>query len=88
MPLFECFSRTKICWRFIRVSRAAFRVLFDMTSEGDAKAALAAHIKKVGAKRFNEETNFLKHADVDPEVEINEDFHVLTEAGIGTAIGL
>jgi hypothetical protein len=51
-----------------------------MTKESDAKAALAAHIKKVGIKRFNEETNFLKHADQDPEAEINEDFHVLTEA--------
>jgi hypothetical protein len=70
------------------VSRAAFHVLYDMTTEGDAKTALAAHKKKVGEKRFNEETNFLKHADVDPDAEINEDFHVLTEAGIGMAIGL
>ena len=63
-------------------------MLYDMTKESDAKAALAAHIKKVGVKRFNDETNFLKHADQDPEAEINEDFHVLTEAGIGMAIGL
>jgi hypothetical protein len=34
------------------VSRAAFRVLYDLTTEGDAKTALAAHINKVGAKRF------------------------------------
>ena len=70
------------------VSRAAFRIVFDLTSEGDAKNALATHIKKVGAHRFNEETNFLKHADQDPEAEIDDNFQVLTEAGIGMAIGL
>lgn len=48
------------------VSRAAFHVLFDLTSEGDVKKALATYIKKVGAQRFNEEANFLKHADQDP----------------------
>lgn len=69
-------------------SRAAFRILFDMTKEGDATAALAAHIKKVGPQRFNEETNFFKHADQDSEAEIDENFHTLTEAGIGMAIGL
>lgn len=70
------------------VSRAAFRVLYDITPEGDAKKALKTHIEKVGHKRFNEETNFLKHADQDPGDEIDEDFHVFTEAGIGMAIGL
>jgi hypothetical protein len=48
------------------VSRAAFRVLYDLTGESDVKKALTAHIEKVGAQRFNEETNFLKHADQDP----------------------
>jgi len=70
------------------VSRAAFRVLFDLTKEGEAKKALETHIKKVGVQRFNEETNFLKHADQDPGAEIDENFHVFTEAGIGMAIGL
>jgi len=70
------------------VSRAAFRVLFDITKEGDVKKALDTHIKKVGAARFNEETNFLKHADQDPGAAIDENFHVFTEAGIGMAIGL
>jgi hypothetical protein len=70
------------------VSRAAFRVLYDLTNEGEAKEALEAHVKKVGPKRFNEETNFLKHADLDPEAEIDQEFHVFTEAGIGMAIGL
>lgn len=70
------------------VSRAAFRVLFDITSEGDTRRALASHIKKVGIRRFNEETNFLKHADQDPGAEIDDTFHVYTESGIGMAIGL
>src|SRR5215471_1616385 len=51
------------------VSRAAFRVLFDLTKEGDAKKALETHIKKVGPQRFNEETNFLKHADQDQRMK-------------------
>lgn len=70
------------------VSRAAFRVLFDITKENDAKKALETHIKKVGSKRFNEETNFLKHADQDPATEIDSNFQDFTEAGIGMAIGL
>ena len=70
------------------VSRAAFRVLLDITPEGDAKKALATHIEKVGIHRFNEETNFLKHADQDPEAEIDDNFYKFTEAGIGMAIGL
>jgi hypothetical protein len=70
------------------VSRAAFRVLFDIANDGGAKKALATYIKKVGAPRFNEETNFLKHADQDPGGEIDDHFHEFTEAGIGMAIGL
>lgn len=70
------------------VARAAFRILYDITKEGEAKVALDAHIKKVGMDRFNEETNFLKHADRDPEGEIDDNFYLFTEAGIGMAIGL
>jgi hypothetical protein len=71
------------------VSRAAFRVLYDLTKDDAViKQALDAHIKKVGLKRFNEKTNFLKHADQDPAGEIDENFHTFTEAGIGMAIGL
>jgi hypothetical protein len=71
------------------VSRAAFRVLYDLT-KGDAviKKALETHINKVGPHRFNEETNFLKHANQDPAGEIDENFHTFTEAGIGMSIGL
>jgi len=70
------------------VSRAAFRILYDITKEGEAKTALDAYIKKVGMNRFNEVTNFLKHADQDPEAEIDDNFYKYTEAGIGMAIGL
>ena len=70
------------------VARAAFRILYDITKEGEAKVALDAHIKKVGVDRFNEETNFLKHADRDPDGEIDDNFYLFTEAGIGMAIGL
>jgi hypothetical protein len=70
------------------VSRAAFRVLYDIIGETEAKKALTAHMEKVGHKRFNEETNFLKHANQDPGDEIDDNFHVFTEAGIGMAIGL
>ena len=70
------------------VSRAAFRVLFDITQEGETKVALDAHVKKVGPVQFNKITNFLKHADNDPEAQIDEDFYVFTEAGIGMAISL
>ena len=70
------------------VARAAFRILYDITKEGEANVALDAHIKKVGEKRFNEETNFLKHADRDPDGEIDDNFYLFTEAGIGMAIGL
>lgn len=70
------------------VSRSAFRLLFDLTKEGEAKRALEAHIKKVGPQRFNAETNFLKHADQDPAGDIEENFHEFTEAGIGMSVGL
>jgi hypothetical protein len=35
------------------LSRAVFRVLYDMTEEGNAKVALDAHIKKLGPDKFN-----------------------------------
>jgi hypothetical protein len=56
------------------ISRAAFRILYDITTEGDVKTALDAYITKVGAPRFNDVTNFLKHADQDPEAEIDDTF--------------
>jgi hypothetical protein len=70
------------------ISRAGFRVLFDITKQGDEKQALDAHIKKIGAKRFNDVTNFLKHANSDADAEIDEDFQLFTEAGIGFGLGL
>ncbi|WP_441229556.1 hypothetical protein AB7828_04970 [Tardiphaga sp. 215_C5_N2_1] len=70
------------------VSRAAFRVLYDITSEGDAKVALKAYLDKRGEVEFNKVTNFLKHADRDPDAEIDDGFDVYTEAAIGMAAGL
>jgi hypothetical protein len=70
------------------LSRAGFRVLFDLTKEGESKVALDAHIRKMGEKQFNEVTNFLKHADRDPDAELNEDFHLFTETGIGFGAAL
>jgi hypothetical protein len=70
------------------LSRAAFRVLYDITKEGDTKVALDAHIKKLGPDRFNKVTNFLKHADRDSDAAIDEDFQISTEAGLGMAASL
>lgn len=70
------------------LSRAAFRVLFDITKEGETKKALDAHITKLGADKFNKITNFLKHAERDPDGEIDEDFQISTEAGLGMAASL
>jgi hypothetical protein len=63
-------------------------VLYDITVEGEVKTALDAYIAKVGMKRFNEATNFLKHADADPEAEIDDNFQLYTEAGVGMATAL
>lgn len=70
------------------VSRAAFRILFDITAGGETKAALDAHMKKIGQDKFNKITNFLKHADRDPDSEIDEDFYLSTEAGLGMGSSL
>ena len=70
------------------VSRAAFRILYDITTEGEAKAALKAYLDKRGEAEFNRITNFLKHADRDPDGEIDDDFYLFTEAAIGMACGL
>ncbi|HWN52047.1 MAG TPA: glutamine--tRNA ligase/YqeY domain fusion protein [Xanthobacteraceae bacterium] len=70
------------------LSRAAFRVLFDITAEGETKAALDAHMKKIGRDKFNKITNFLKHAERDPDSEIDEDFYLSTEAGLGMGSSL
>lgn len=83
------FSKMKTCSQSI-LYRGLRSVCCTTSQQDDAviKQALDAHIKKVGLKRFNEDTNFLKHADQDPAGEIDENFHPFTEAGIGMAIGL
>src|SRR3954454_7273031 len=83
------YSKMKTCSQSI-LYRGLRSVCCTTSQQDDAviKQALDAHIKKVGLKRFNEDTNFLKHADQDPAGEIDENFHPFTEAGIGMAIGL
>jgi hypothetical protein len=70
------------------LSRAGFRVMYDIAPENEQKKALDAYIKKVGEPRFNEITNFLKHADRDPDADIDDNFGLYTEAGIGFALVL
>lgn len=70
------------------VSRAAFRALHSLTKDSDTKTALDHYIKKIGEKQYNYLTNYLKHADRDPDVPIDDSFHIYTEAGIGMAISL
>src|SRR3954452_9929442 len=89
MPPFAYSSKMKTCSHSI-LYRGLRSVCCTTSQQDDAviKQALDAHIKKVGLKRFNEDTNFLKLADQDPAGEIDENFHPFTEAGIGMAIGL
>jgi hypothetical protein len=70
------------------VSRAAFRTLHSLTKAADTKTALEHYIRKIGQKQFDYLTNYLKHADRDPNVLIDDSFHIYTEAGIGMAISL
>jgi hypothetical protein len=70
------------------LSRAAFRLLWDiyptLASDGFEKP-LSKVIENIGWHKFNAITNFLKHADKDPEAQMEpDDVHVRT--GIGLSI--
>ena len=66
------------------LSRAAFRVIYALHPSGDRfKSLVDDTIKYLGWSNFNEVTNFLKHADRDPQDEIDEP----TESGIQIGIG-
>lgn len=72
----------------ITLSRAAFRLLWDIypriTADGFEKP-LSKIIETLGWPRFNEIANFLKHADKDPDAQMEPDeVHVRT--GIGFSI--
>jgi hypothetical protein len=68
------------------LSRAAFRVLFDLQSPGDNhKELIERTIQYLGWGHFNELTNFLKHADRDSGDEKDEPNEGSTQIGIGFA---
>ena len=75
----------------ITLSRAAFRVLFDiypvLKPDGDFGEALGGLIKGMGWTKFNEITNQLKHADNDAEAMIDP-HPVHAMVGIGLAVTL
>jgi hypothetical protein len=71
----------------ITLSRAAFRLLYDLypnlTTDG-FDTELGKVIARMGWHKFNHIANQLKHADKDPDVEIEPDpVHAMT--GIGLA---
>jgi hypothetical protein len=72
----------------ITLSRAAFRLLWDIypsiANDGFEKP-LGRVIEILGWSRFNEVANFLKHADKDPEAQM-EPHHVSAQLGIGLAV--
>ena len=72
------------------LSRAAFRLLYDIypTLRDDGFSRdLEKLIQQLGWKNFNEASNFLKHADSDPD-ETYEVRESDTQMGIGFAIVL
>jgi hypothetical protein len=72
----------------ITLSRAAFRLLWDIyptiTTDGFEKP-FSKIIETRGWSRFNEITNFLKHADKDPNAQMEPD-EVYARTGIGLSI--
>ena len=72
----------------ITLSRASFRLLWDLypvlTNDGFEKP-LGKIIETLGWPRFHEITNFLKHADRDPEAQM-EPHEVDVRTGVGFSI--
>lgn len=72
----------------IALSRAAFRLLWDIyptVADDGFEKPLGNVIRKLGWDRFHEITNFLKHADRDPEAEL-EPHEISAQLGIGLAV--
>jgi hypothetical protein len=68
------------------LSRAAFRVLYDLQPANDNhKELVTKTIQYLGWGNFNELTNFLKHADRDPDAEVDEPSEPAIQIGIGFA---
>jgi hypothetical protein len=72
----------------ITLSRAAFRLLWDIypaiATDGFEKP-LSKVIEVLGWPKFNAITNFLKHADKDPEAQMQPD-EIHARTGIGLSI--
>lgn len=81
------FSDDDLC-SVITLSRASFRLLWDIyptiTSDGFEKP-FGKLIAELGWSRFNEVANFLKHADKDPEAQMEPD-EIHARTGIGFSI--
>jgi hypothetical protein len=68
------------------LSRAAFRLLYDLhPANDDYKELVTRTIQYLGWGNINELTNFLKHADRDPDDEADEPCEVKIQIGIGFA---
>jgi hypothetical protein len=66
------------------LSRAAFRVLYDL-QPADDKKLITQTIRYLGWSNFNELTNFLKHADRDPDAEVDEESEAAIQVFVGFA---
>ena len=69
----------------VTLSRAAFRLLWDLYPRIGAdgfEKPLSKLIELLGWSRFNEITNFLKHADKDPDAQMEPDA-IHAKTGIG-----
>jgi hypothetical protein len=71
------------------LSRAAFRILFDIYPERSCDGFdrdLDRLVAELGWPKFNRVTNFLKHADNDPEGILDNASEAETQMGIGFAL--
>lgn len=58
---------------------------YDLRPAHDNKELITQTIRYLGWGDFNELTNFLKHADRDPDAEVDEASEADTQVGIGYA---
>jgi hypothetical protein len=72
------------------LSRAAFRVLFDISpkqsNDGFEQNLDAFITRELGWAKFNRVTNFLKHADNDPDGAMDHPSEIDIQIGIGFAL--
>ena len=70
------------------LSRAAFRLLYDLQPANNLREAVTLLIHQFGWDSFNKLTNFLKHADRDPDAEVDEASEADIQIGIAAAATL